>query len=53
MTAEFDSFYLISGYVPNSGDGLKRLVFDTMHLASLLVYFILFIIFIPIVCLFL
>ncbi|KAK4272487.1 hypothetical protein QN277_021041 [Acacia crassicarpa] len=25
VTAEFDSFYLISGYVPNSGDGLKRL----------------------------
>lgn len=26
ITVEFDSFYLISGYVPNSGDGLKRLV---------------------------
>ncbi|KAM7271310.1 hypothetical protein ACFE04_030524 [Oxalis oulophora] len=25
VTAEFDSFYLISSYVPNSGDGLKRL----------------------------
>ncbi|KAJ4706320.1 DNA-(apurinic or apyrimidinic site) lyase [Melia azedarach] len=25
VTAEFDSFYLISGYVPNSGDGLRRL----------------------------
>ncbi|XP_027366347.1 DNA-(apurinic or apyrimidinic site) lyase, chloroplastic isoform X2 [Abrus precatorius] len=25
VTAEFDTFYLISGYVPNSGDGLKRL----------------------------
>ncbi|ESQ52865.1 hypothetical protein EUTSA_v10016487mg [Eutrema salsugineum] len=25
VTAEFDSFYLISTYVPNSGDGLKRL----------------------------
>ncbi|XP_071716234.1 DNA-(apurinic or apyrimidinic site) endonuclease, chloroplastic-like [Rutidosis leptorrhynchoides] len=25
VTTEFDSFYLISGYVPNSGDGLKRL----------------------------
>ncbi|XP_020539313.1 DNA-(apurinic or apyrimidinic site) endonuclease, chloroplastic isoform X4 [Jatropha curcas] len=25
VTAEFDSFYLISAYVPNSGDGLKRL----------------------------
>ena len=28
MTAEFESFYLLSGYVPNSGDGLKRLVID-------------------------
>lgn len=26
VTAEFDSFYLINTYVPNSGDGLKRLV---------------------------
>lgn len=26
MTVEFDSFYLLSGYVPNSGDGLKRLI---------------------------
>lgn len=25
VTAEFDSFYLINGYVPNSGDGLRRL----------------------------
>uniref|UniRef100_A0A0D3B690 DNA-(apurinic or apyrimidinic site) endonuclease n=1 Tax=Brassica oleracea var. oleracea TaxID=109376 RepID=A0A0D3B690_BRAOL len=25
VTTEFDSFYLISTYVPNSGDGLKRL----------------------------
>ncbi|KAG2332287.1 hypothetical protein Bca52824_003467 [Brassica carinata] len=25
VTAEFESFYLISTYVPNSGDGLKRL----------------------------
>ncbi|KAF8094384.1 hypothetical protein N665_0364s0013 [Sinapis alba] len=25
VTAEFDSFYLITTYVPNSGDGLKRL----------------------------
>ncbi|XP_049932762.1 DNA-(apurinic or apyrimidinic site) endonuclease, chloroplastic [Nymphaea colorata] len=25
ITVEFDSFYLVSGYVPNSGDGLKRL----------------------------
>lgn len=26
VTAEFDSFFLLSGYVPNSGDGLRRLV---------------------------
>ncbi|CAN1217780.1 DNA-(apurinic or apyrimidinic site) endonuclease, chloroplastic [Linum perenne] len=25
VTAEFDNFYLICAYVPNSGDGLKRL----------------------------
>ena len=25
MTAEFDNFYLVTVYVPNSGDGLKRL----------------------------
>lgn len=25
LTVEFDKFYLICGYVPNSGDGLKRL----------------------------
>ncbi|KAI4319620.1 hypothetical protein MLD38_033200 [Melastoma candidum] len=25
VTAEFDSFYLLCSYVPNSGDGLKRL----------------------------
>ncbi|XP_065857525.1 DNA-(apurinic or apyrimidinic site) endonuclease, chloroplastic isoform X2 [Euphorbia lathyris] len=25
VTAEFDSFYLICAYVPNSGDGLRRL----------------------------
>ncbi|KAK4484071.1 hypothetical protein RD792_011290, partial [Penstemon davidsonii] len=27
VTVEFDNFYLLSGYVPNSGDGLRRLVF--------------------------
>lgn len=26
VTVEFDSFYLLCSYVPNSGDGLKRLV---------------------------
>ncbi|KAJ0042587.1 hypothetical protein Pint_17780 [Pistacia integerrima] len=25
VTAEFDSFYLLNTYVPNSGDGLRRL----------------------------
>ncbi|XP_075491349.1 DNA-(apurinic or apyrimidinic site) endonuclease, chloroplastic-like isoform X1 [Primulina tabacum] len=25
VTVEFDNFYLLCGYVPNSGDGLKRL----------------------------
>ncbi|RWR74706.1 DNA-apurinic or apyrimidinic site lyase, chloroplastic isoform X1 [Cinnamomum micranthum f. kanehirae] len=25
VTVEFDKFYLLSGYVPNSGDGLRRL----------------------------
>lgn len=41
--AEFDSFYLLSGYVPNSGDGLRRLVLYLKHLPlhyqSLLVSF--------------
>ncbi|KAG0470188.1 hypothetical protein HPP92_016888 [Vanilla planifolia] len=27
VTVEFDTFYLISGYVPNSGEGLKRLAY--------------------------
>lgn len=26
VTVEFDDFYLLTAYVPNSGDGLKRLV---------------------------
>ncbi|KAK8713382.1 hypothetical protein V6N13_148601 [Hibiscus sabdariffa] len=29
VTAEFDSFYLLSVYVPNSGDGLRRLTYRT------------------------
>lgn len=32
VTAEFDKFYLLCGYVPNSGDGLRRLVFPSNHL---------------------
>lgn len=39
VTAEFDTFYLICGYIPNSGDGLKRLV-----LTFLLLYYVLYII---------
>ncbi|KAK8590222.1 hypothetical protein V6N13_088991 [Hibiscus sabdariffa] len=31
VTAEFDSFYLLSVYVPNSGDGLRRLTYRTME----------------------
>ncbi|GKV48860.1 hypothetical protein SLEP1_g55650 [Rubroshorea leprosula] len=27
VTAEFDTFYLLSAYVPNSGDGLRRLLY--------------------------
>lgn len=27
VTVEFDKFYLINGYVPNSGDGLRRLAY--------------------------
>lgn len=27
VTVEFDKFYLLCGYVPNSGDGLKRLTY--------------------------
>ncbi|XP_044506484.1 DNA-(apurinic or apyrimidinic site) endonuclease, chloroplastic isoform X2 [Mangifera indica] len=30
VTAEFDSFYLLNAYVPNSGDGLKRLSYRIM-----------------------
>lgn len=41
MTVEFDNFYLLCGYVPNSGDGLRRLVQNfellTMYLHMLLV----------------
>ncbi|CAI9099776.1 OLC1v1036643C4 [Oldenlandia corymbosa var. corymbosa] len=31
LTAEFDKFYLLCGYVPNSGDGLKRLSYRITH----------------------
>lgn len=36
VTAEFDTFYLICGYIPNSGDGLKRLVLRSI---TFLLYF--------------
>ncbi|CAK9185918.1 unnamed protein product [Ilex paraguariensis] len=29
VTIELNNFYLLSGYIPNSGDGLKRLVIDS------------------------
>lgn len=29
VMVEFESFYLLNVYVPNSGDGLKRLVFTS------------------------
>lgn len=34
MTLEFDGFYLIGGYVPNSGDGLRRLVVESFLFCS-------------------
>ncbi|KAG5063726.1 hypothetical protein JHK85_004909 [Glycine max] len=37
VSTEFDTFYLICGYVPNSGDGLKRLYLgDAVELARVL-----------------
>ncbi|KAE8716989.1 DNA-(apurinic or apyrimidinic site) lyase [Hibiscus syriacus] len=36
VTAEFDSFYLLSVYVPNSGDGLRRLVMCLITFPNLL-----------------
>lgn len=47
VTVEFDTFYILCGYVPNSGDGLKRLVSDMAILVnplldSFLLYFIIF-----------
>ncbi|WCJ19807.1 DNA-(apurinic or apyrimidinic site) endonuclease [Euphorbia peplus] len=34
VTAEFDSFYLICAYVPNSGDGLRRLSYRVYRMGS-------------------
>ena len=39
ITLEFDSFYLVGAYVPNSGDGLKRLDFRMRFEEDLLDYF--------------
>lgn len=30
VTVEFDNFYLLCSYVPNSGDGLRRLVYYSL-----------------------
>ena len=38
ITLEFDSFYLVGAYVPNSGDGLKRLDFRGEYEKDLLEY---------------
>lgn len=35
VTAEFESFYLLCVYVPNSGDGLKRLVLDPFYFRNI------------------
>ena len=39
ITLEFPSFYLVGAYVPNSGDGLKRLDFRMGYEKDLLAYF--------------
>lgn len=38
ITAEFDNFYLVCGYIPNSGDGLKRLSYRAEWDKALLKY---------------
>lgn len=38
ITLEFDSFYLVGAYVPNAGDGLKRLDFRMGYEDKLLPY---------------
>jgi len=40
VTAEFDTFYLICGYIPNSGDGLKRLVLVLNYFSFIILYYI-------------
>ena len=39
ITLEFESFYLVGAYVPNSGDGLKRLDFRLEFEKDLIEYF--------------
>ena len=38
ITLEFPEFYFVGAYVPNSGDGLKRLPFREQYEADLLLY---------------
>lgn len=39
ITLEFENFYYVASYVPNSGDGLKRLSFRMEYENDLLLYF--------------
>ncbi len=39
ITLEFDNFYYVAAYVPNSGDGLKRLDFRMQFEKDLIEYF--------------
>ena len=39
ITLEFDKFYYVASYVPNAGDGLKRLDFRLQYEQDLLEYF--------------
>lgn len=39
ITLEFESFYFVGAYVPNAGDGLKRLDFRMQYEKDLLEYF--------------
>ena len=39
ITLEFDGFYFVGAYVPNAGDGLKRLDFRMQYEKDLLEYF--------------
>ena len=39
VTLEFDDFYYVASYVPNSGDGLKRLDFRMQYEKDLILYF--------------